>query len=111
MRIWGIIVAAAALTGCVVPETGTVATVDNTATGSVATPTTARAVTAPVSTGPTFTAPRGTSQRALAALPRGMSPAMLIRDDAGCYGLAIEATEPVRGVPLRDGTGQQVCDA
>ena len=39
------------------------------------------------------------------------TPAMLIRDGNGCYGLAIEATEPVAGIPLRGADGAQVCDA
>ena len=83
----------AGLTGCVMPETGTETEVQS------------------AEAAPSFTAPRGTSQAALAALPAGMSPAMLIRDGNGCYGLAIEATEPVQGIPLRGDSGAQVCDA
>lgn len=55
--------------------------------------------------------PRDVSPAALAALPRGMSPAFLIKDGSGCYGLALEATKPLRGVPLLNDAGQQVCDA
>lgn len=55
--------------------------------------------------------PRDVSPAALAALPRGMSPQFLIKDAANCYGLALEAGDPVRGVPLLNDAGQQVCDA
>ncbi|SFG22937.1 hypothetical protein SAMN04488020_101577 [Palleronia marisminoris] len=55
--------------------------------------------------------PRDVSAAALAALPRGMSPQFLIKDGADCYGLALEASDPVRGVPLLNDAGQQVCDA
>lgn len=55
--------------------------------------------------------PRDVSPAALAALPRGMSPQFLIKDAANCYGVAIEASDPVRGVPLLNDAGQQVCDA
>ncbi|QFU09220.1 hypothetical protein PARPLA_02410 [Rhodobacteraceae bacterium THAF1] len=92
------IAVAVGLTGCVMPETGTTTE----SAGGVET------ASAPA---PAFQAPRGTSPAALAALPAGMSPAMLIRDGNGCYGLAIEATEPVSGIPLRGPGGAQVCDA
>lgn len=60
---------------------------------------------------PTSDVPRDVSPAALAALPRGMSPGFLIKDGSGCYGLALEATKPLRGVPLLNDAGQQVCDA
>ncbi len=51
------------------------------------------------------------SSAALAALPSGMDPRLLIRDRAGCYGIAVEATEPPSGIALFDANGQPVCDA
>ncbi|WOI55276.1 hypothetical protein [Palleronia sp. LCG004] len=53
---------------------------------------------------------RDVSPAALAALPQGVDPAFLIRDENGCYGVALEASEAPNGPPLRDATGQQVCD-
>ncbi len=50
------------------------------------------------------------SPAALAALPPGVDPAFLIKDENGCYGIALEAAEVPTGPPLRDATGQQVCD-
>ncbi|SEN86226.1 hypothetical protein SAMN04488011_10731 [Palleronia pelagia] len=50
------------------------------------------------------------SAAALAALPQGMNPGFLIRDSNGCWGLALEASATPTGIPLRDATGQQVCD-
>lgn len=50
------------------------------------------------------------SPRALAALPEGVPPSLLIRDANGCYGIAIEATEPQTGAPLLDADRQLICD-
>ena len=50
------------------------------------------------------------SPRALAALPDGVPPSLLIRDKNGCYGIAIEATEPQTGAPLMDADQQLICD-
>lgn len=50
------------------------------------------------------------SPRALAALPEGVPPSLLIRDGNGCYGIAIEATEPQTGAPLMDENQQLICD-
>lgn len=50
------------------------------------------------------------SPAALAALPEGIDPGFLIRDENGCYGIVLEATETPQGPPLRDAFGQQVCD-
>ncbi len=58
-------------------------------------------------------APTGLSNiapAALAALPQGIDSSFLIRDNNGCYGLAVERTEPQTGVALLDATGKQVCD-
>jgi hypothetical protein len=54
---------------------------------------------------------RGVSPAAMAALPRGISPAFLIKDVNNCYGIAVEASDPPRAVPLLNDAGQQVCDA
>lgn len=51
---------------------------------------------------------RNISPAAMAALPDGMDPGFLARDDAGCYVLAIDASGT--GIPLRDGAGVPVCD-
>lgn len=51
---------------------------------------------------------RNISPEAMAALPDGVDPGFLVRDDAGCYGVVLEAEGP--GVPLRNDLGQQVCD-
>ncbi|WP_375261635.1 hypothetical protein [Palleronia sp.] len=58
----------------------------------------------------TSNVPRDVSPAALAALPRGISPEFLIKDASGCYGVALEASEPLRGVPLLNDAGLQVCD-
>jgi hypothetical protein len=50
------------------------------------------------------------SPRALAALPEGVPPSLLIRDRNGCYGIAIELTEPQVGAPLMDADQQLICD-
>jgi len=50
------------------------------------------------------------SPRALAALPEGVPPSLLIRDANGCYGVAIEKTEPQVGAPLIDENRQPICD-
>ncbi|WP_424971488.1 hypothetical protein [Dinoroseobacter sp. S76] len=50
------------------------------------------------------------SPRALAALPDGVPASLLIRDKNGCYGIAIEATEPQTGAPLMDADQQLICD-
>ena len=54
--------------------------------------------------------PRDISPAALSALPAGMSPQFLVKDASDCYGLVLEASEPLRGVPLLNDAGQQVCD-
>ncbi len=51
---------------------------------------------------------RNISPAAMAALPRGMDPAFLVRDDAGCYFLVV--AEGGAGIPLRNAAGAQVCD-
>jgi len=51
------------------------------------------------------------SPAAIAALPPGIDQTFLIRDGNGCYGLAVEQTEPQTGVALLDADGRQVCDA
>lgn len=50
------------------------------------------------------------SPRALAALPAGVPPSLLIRDSKGCYGVAIEVTEPQTGAALLDADQQPICD-
>lgn len=50
------------------------------------------------------------SPAALAALPPGVDPAFLIRDENGCYGISIEAADPPTGPPLIDASGLPVCD-
>jgi hypothetical protein len=50
------------------------------------------------------------SPRALAALPEGVPPSLLIRDKNGCYGIAIEATVPQTGAPLTDANRELICD-
>jgi hypothetical protein len=50
------------------------------------------------------------SPRALAALPAGVPPSLLIRDRNGCYGVAIEKTEPQTGAALMDENRQPICD-
>ncbi len=52
---------------------------------------------------------RNISPEARTALPNGIDPGFLVRDDQGCYGVVLEAEGP--GVPLRNDLGQQVCDA
>ena len=89
----------AALGGCVV-ESGSL--LENDAPAAANTPDTPAA--AP-------NVPRNLSPAALAALPRGMSPEFLIKDASNCYAVALEQSEPVRGVPLLNDAGQQVCDA
>ena len=54
---------------------------------------------------------RNVSPAAIAALPPGIDPSFLIRDENGCYGLAVERTEPQTGVALLGADGRQVCDA
>ncbi|WP_108482147.1 hypothetical protein [Oceaniglobus ichthyenteri] len=54
---------------------------------------------------------RNVSPAAIAALPPGINESFLIRDDNGCYGLAVEKTEPQTGVALLGADGKQVCDA
>ena len=54
---------------------------------------------------------RDISPAAMAALPTGIDPAFLIRDETGCYGIALEAGEAVEGIALRNAQGVQVCDA
>lgn len=51
------------------------------------------------------------SPAAMAALPPGIDSGFLIRDDDGCYGIALEQGESVSGIPLRADDGTQVCDA
>lgn len=51
------------------------------------------------------------SPEALAALPAGVPPSLLIRDANGCYGIAIEKTEPQIGAALLDANRQPICDA
>ncbi|MEM8580360.1 MAG: hypothetical protein AAGA38_11340 [Pseudomonadota bacterium] len=51
------------------------------------------------------------SPEALAALPAGVPPSLLIRDAQGCYGIAIEKTEPQIGAALLDANRQPICDA
>lgn len=50
------------------------------------------------------------SPRALAALPAGVPPSLLIRDSDGCYGIAIEKTQPQTGAALLDANRQPICD-
>ncbi|WP_425093236.1 hypothetical protein [Tropicimonas sp. S265A] len=50
------------------------------------------------------------SPAALAALPDGVPPSLLIRDGNGCYGIAIEKTEPQTGAALLDANRQPICD-
>ncbi|RVT86734.1 hypothetical protein DXV76_01210 [Rhodobacteraceae bacterium CCMM004] len=50
------------------------------------------------------------SPRAIAALPPGVSPAFLIRNADGCYGIEIEVTVPPSGVALTDANGLPICD-
>lgn len=50
------------------------------------------------------------SPAALAALPPGVDPAFLIRDENGCYGIQIEVTDPPSGPALLDKDGNAVCD-
>lgn len=54
---------------------------------------------------------RDVSPAALAALPEGMPPDFLLKNGDGCYMIVLEATEPLRGAPLRDDLGVPVCDA
>jgi hypothetical protein len=51
---------------------------------------------------------RNISPEAMAALPGGMDPGFLVRDDSGCYLLVVDAGGA--GVPLRNAAGSQVCD-
>lgn len=51
------------------------------------------------------------SPQALAALPEGVPPSLLIRDANGCYGIAIEKTEPQIGAALLDENRQPICDS
>lgn len=51
------------------------------------------------------------SPEALAALPAGVPPSLLIRDGNGCYGIAIEKTEPQTGAALMNANRQPICDA
>ncbi len=51
---------------------------------------------------------RNISPEAMAALPRGIDPAFLVRDDNDCYVIVLEAEGS--GVPLRNNAGVQVCD-
>ena len=51
------------------------------------------------------------SPAALAALPDGIPPGFLLKNGDGCYMVVIEASEPLRGAPLRDDSGNIVCDA
>jgi hypothetical protein len=53
---------------------------------------------------------RNVSAAAIAALPPGIDQSFLIRDDKGCYGIAVERTEPQTGVALLGADGRQVCD-
>ncbi|MDJ0860177.1 MAG: hypothetical protein QNI90_13175 [Dinoroseobacter sp.] len=50
------------------------------------------------------------SPKALEALPAGVPPSLLIRDANGCYGIAIEKTEPQIGAALLDENRQPICD-
>lgn len=54
---------------------------------------------------------RNVSPAAIAALPAGIDSSFLIRDANGCYGIAVEQTEPQTGIALLGADGQQVCDA
>ena len=47
----------------------------------------------------------------IAALPAGVPPSVAFLGPDGCYAVGIEVTEPQQGYPLRDATGQPVCDA
>lgn len=51
------------------------------------------------------------SPEALAALPAGVPPSLLIRDGNGCYGIAIEKTDPQIGAALLDANRQPICDS
>lgn len=51
---------------------------------------------------------RNISPEAMAALPEGMDPGFLARDEADCYVLAIDASGT--GVPLRNDAGAPICD-
>ncbi|SER57337.1 hypothetical protein SAMN04490244_101530 [Tranquillimonas rosea] len=53
---------------------------------------------------------RDISPRAMAALPDGVDPALLIRDENGCYGVMIEQSDPPVGFRLNDASGAQICD-
>ena len=54
---------------------------------------------------------RDVSPAALAALPAGIPPEFLLKNGDGCYMIVLEASEPLRGVALRDDLGTPVCDA
>ena len=54
---------------------------------------------------------RNISPAALAALPAGIAPAVLIRDADGCYGIVLVQSETAEGVRLLNDQGVQVCDA
>lgn len=60
--------------------------------------------------GETTGTPRNVSPAALAALPNGIDPGFLIKDENGCYGVALEAAEVPTGPPLIGADGRQVCD-
>ena len=47
----------------------------------------------------------------IAALPTGVPPSVAFLGPDGCYAVGIEVTDPQQGYPLRDATGQPVCDA
>ena len=54
---------------------------------------------------------RNVSPAAFAALPQGIDPAFLIRDENGCYGVILEQGETAQGIALLDKQGIPVCDA
>ncbi len=47
----------------------------------------------------------------IAALPAGVPPSVAFLGPDGCYAVGIEVTVPQQGYPLRDASGQPVCDA
>ncbi len=46
----------------------------------------------------------------IAALPPGVPPSVAFLGPDGCWAVGIEVTDPQQGYPLRDATGQPVCD-
>lgn len=52
-----------------------------------------------------------TPPEVIAALPPGVPPSVAFLGPDGCYAVGIEVTDPQQGYPLRDASGQPVCDA